>query len=73
MKLLHDIFRLRLAGLHSALLRADATSPQFKVTVPAPLARPAADVDESDAPAPVRREPASFLKAPRHRRLTTHR
>ena len=41
MKLLHDFFRLRLAGLRTASVRGAAVSPQFSVTVPAPLAKPA--------------------------------
>jgi hypothetical protein len=73
MKLLHDFFRLRLAGLRTASARRAAVSPQFSVTVPAPLAKPAGGGVERAAAAPVRREPASFLKVPRRRRLGSGR
>lgn len=73
MKLLHDFFRLRLAGLRGATFRADAGLSTFNETAPVPLAKPAAGEVVSVAPASGRREPASFLKAPRHLRLTTHR
>ncbi|OHC47002.1 hypothetical protein [Rhodanobacter soli] len=73
MKLLHDFFRLRLAGLRAASVRGAAVSREFSVTVPAPLAKPAGGGVERIAAAPVRREPASFLKAPRHRRLGSGR
>jgi len=69
MKLLHDRFRLRLAGLRSAFAGGAAASPEFSVTVPAPLAGPASGGVECAAAATVRREPASFLKSSRHRRL----
>ena len=72
MKLLHDFLRLRLAGLRTASVRGAAVSPEFSVTVPAPLAKPAGGV-ERVAAVPVRREPASFLKTPRHRRLGSGR
>jgi hypothetical protein len=64
MKLLHDFFRLRLAGRRAASVRGAAASPEFA----APLAGPAAGEVERVAAAPVRREPASFLKTPRRRR-----
>ncbi|KRE83585.1 hypothetical protein ASG75_14590 [Rhodanobacter sp. Soil772] len=73
MKLLHDFFRLRLAGPRTASVRGAAVSPEFSVTVPAPLAEPASGGVERVTAAPVRREPASFLKAPRHRRLGSAR
>jgi len=73
MKLLHDFLRLRLAGLRTASVRGTAVSPEFRVTVPAPLAKPAGGGVEHVAAASVRREPASFLKAPRHRRLGSGR
>ncbi len=76
MKLLHDFLRRRMAGLRGVSGRGAAPSREFSVTVPAPLAAPAAAavvVDLSTAAhvraTPPRREPASFLKAPRHRRL----
>ncbi|WEN15235.1 hypothetical protein PY254_00715 [Rhodanobacter sp. AS-Z3] len=65
MKLLHDFFRLHLAGRYTA----GAALPGFSVTVPAPLAGSTADGDTLPTAAlAVRREPASFLKAARHRR-----
>jgi hypothetical protein len=73
MKLLHDFFRPRLAGLRTAFVRGAAVSPEFSVTVPAPLAEPAGGGIERVTAAPARREPASFLKAPRHRRLGSGR
>ncbi len=73
MKLLHDFLRLRLAGLRTASVRGAAVSAEFSVTVPAPLAKPAGGGVERVAAVPVRREPASFLKAPRHRRLGSGR
>jgi len=73
MKLLHDFLRLRLAGLRTASVRGAAVSPEFSVTVPAPLTRQAGGDVERVATASVRREPASFLKTPRHRRLGSGR
>lgn len=73
MKLLHDCFRLRLAGLRGASVRAAAALPEFSVTVPAPLAGPAAGGLERVVAAPARREPASLLKTPRRRRLGSGR
>lgn len=77
MKLLHDFFCRCLAGFRGVSGRGAAASREFSVTVPAPLAPPAAAaavVVDLHAAAhtrttPPRREPASFLKAPRHRRL----
>lgn len=76
MKLLHDFLHRCLAGFRGASGRGVAASRAFSVTVPAPLAAPAATavvVDLHTAAhartTPPRREPASFLKAPRHRRL----
>jgi hypothetical protein len=70
MKLLHDFFRLRLAGLRAASVRGGAVPPEFGVTVPAPLAESSSDsvVCAVNAHPAIRREPASFLKAARHRR-----
>jgi hypothetical protein len=76
MKLLREFFRLRVAGLR-ALSRRGAAVP-FSVTVPAPLASPAdhgvvvVELPRTHAPA-ARREPASFLKTPRHRRRSSGR
>ncbi|TPG06495.1 hypothetical protein EAH75_17830 [Rhodanobacter glycinis] len=76
MKLLRDFFRLCVAGLRTVTGRGAAASHGFSVTVPAPLSHPAGDgavvVDLMRVvarPLASRREPASFLKAPRHRRL----
>ncbi|WP_426701145.1 hypothetical protein ACPPVV_17520 [Rhodanobacter sp. Col0626] len=78
MKLLRDFFRLRLAGLRGASFRGTAAPYDFRVTVPAPLDRPSdrdavvVDLPRAHVP-PMRREPASFLKTPRHRRLGASR
>ena len=69
MKLLHDFLRLHLAGLRTASVRGAVALPEFSVTVPAPLAQPADGAVERVAVATARREPASFLKTPRRRRL----
>ncbi|HWU76416.1 MAG TPA: hypothetical protein VN043_07915 [Rhodanobacter sp.] len=74
MKLLRDFFRHRMAGARAVSGRRQGVPPAFNVTVPAPLAKPASDVAEVlDLPPPhtpaSRPEPASFLKAARHRRL----
>lgn len=78
MKLLCDFFRLCMAGLRAASGRRAAVPCAFNVTVPPPLARASNDdsamVIELPRAAAVagvstrRREPASFLKAVRHRR-----
>jgi hypothetical protein len=81
MKLLREFFRLRAAGMRTVLRRGAAASPVLHVTVPAPLQRvadEAAVVVElpraaNSGPMTARREPASFLKAPRHRRLGSGR
>ena len=72
MKLLREFFRLRVAGLR-ALSGRGAAVP-FSVTVPAPLASAAdhrgvvvVELPRAQVPA-APREPASFLKTPRHRR-----
>ncbi len=75
MKLLHDVVRLCAAHVGGAGVRS-AAARTFRVTVPAPLAKPAvADSVSLVAPlalvpnaVPARREPASFLQAPRHLR-----
>ena len=80
MKLLREFFRLRAAGMRTVLGRGVA-APTFQVTVPAPLQRAAdegaavVNLPRVAAPRPVtaRHEPASFLKAPRHRRLGSGR
>jgi len=76
MKLLRDFFRRRMAGFRGVSGRGVAASREFSVTVPAPLAESAhGDAVVAELPAgharvtAIRREPASFLKAPRHRRL----
>ena len=75
MKLLHDFFRWPFAGVRSATSQPTALPRDVSVTVPVPLGTPA-----NDAPKPPetarseRREPASFLRSPRRRRLgRTHR
>ena len=78
MRLLHDFLRLRLAGLRAASVRGAAVPRDFRITVPAPLCRPseptAVVVERKRAAVnTARREPASFLKAPRHRRLGVFR
>ena len=81
MKLLRNFFRLRGAGALAAFGRGAVTSREYRVTVPAPLPAaadaPVVVVDlsraiEASATAP-RREPASFLKACRHRRRGSSR
>jgi hypothetical protein len=79
MKLLRNFHRLCAAGFRTVSGRGTVASRGFRVTVPAALSQPAgqptserAVVIELPRAAPssaVRREPASFLKAPRHRRL----
>ena len=82
MKLLREFSRLCVAGMRAASGRRAAVPCPFNVTVPAPLARSANDdsamVIELPRPATVamstrRREPASFLKAVRHRRMGSGR
>ncbi|MGY3041255.1 hypothetical protein ACVWWQ_002887 [Rhodanobacter sp. TND4EL1] len=74
MKLLHDFFRLHLAGPLTAVARGGAPVSGFRVTVPAPLP-PAADAARvaHEAVSTVRREPASFLKTSRHHRRGVRR
>ena len=72
MKLLRDFFRLRLAGTRASVGRPVALPRDFNVTVPAPLAAPSAGssiVVELPRTGTRRREPASFLRSPRHLRL----
>ncbi len=77
MKLLRDFFRLRVAGLRAVSGRGAAASRGFSVTVPAPLAKTSGEsavvIDLQRAASArittARREPASFLKAPRHRSM----
>lgn len=71
MKLLRDFSRLCMAGFRVVTVRRAANPRAYTVTVPAPLAGPSVVV-ELPRPRSVvnrRREPASFLKAPRHHRL----
>jgi hypothetical protein len=74
MKLLRDFSRLCAAGFRSVSGRAFAASREFSVTVPAALAPSTSEravvVELTRAAVPtMRREPASFLRAPRHRRV----
>ncbi len=83
MKLLREFSRLCIAGMRAASGRRAAVPCAFNVTVPAPLARPANDdsaVAVTELPHATaagvstrRREPASFLKAVRHRRMGSGR
>ena len=76
MKLLHDLFRLRSAGLAGVSARRLPIPRDFSVTVPAPLAGPAverATVVEMPGIRAGRREPASFLRTSRHRRWVSGR
>lgn len=71
MKLLHDFFRLHLAGRRASAVRGGAPAPEFSVTVPAPLAAQVAEDAAGalrDSARTARREPASFLKSSRHHR-----
>jgi hypothetical protein len=75
MKLLRDFYRLCAAGIRTLSGRGAIAPRGFHVTVPAALGQPASEpaaVIELARAAPsaaARREPASFLKTPRHRRL----
>ncbi|MGB3498696.1 MAG: hypothetical protein WBA49_10870 [Rhodanobacter lindaniclasticus] len=75
MKLLHDFFRWPFAGVRAVASQPAALPRDFSVTVPAPLAAPANDAPKTPEIARnERREPASFLRSPRRRRLgCTHR
>jgi hypothetical protein len=77
MKLLHDLFRLPRAGVAAASGRRLTIPRDFSVTVPAPLAGPVIVEQATVVELPVaragRREPASFLRTPRHRRLISGR
>ena len=76
MKLLHDLFRLRAAGVDSASARRLTIPRDFNITVPAPLAGPVVEhstVVELPVTCAARREPASFLKTTRHRRWVSGR
>ena len=77
MKLLHDLFRLRPAGVGSASARRLPIPRDFSVTVPAPLIAPLvgerATVVELPVSRAARREPASLLRTSRHRRLVSGR
>ena len=69
MKLLHDFFRWPFAGVRP--VAPQPTVPRdFSVTVPAPLAGSASASPQAVEPQHSdRREPASFLRSPRRRRL----
>ena len=75
MKLLRDFFRRCPAGIRAVFVRRAANPRAFTVTVPAPLAevirqQPVlVELPRVRVEAARRREPASFLKAARHRRL----
>lgn len=70
MKLLHDFFRWPFAGVRAVASQPAALPRDFAVTVPAPLVTPANDAPETpQAARNGRREPASFLRSPRRRRL----
>lgn len=70
MKLLHDFFRWPFAGVRAVASRPAALPRDFSVTVPAPLAASASASPLTLEPSRnERREPASFLRSPRRRRL----
>ena len=75
MKLLHDFFRRCPAGIRAAFVRRAVNPRAFTVTVPAPLTEAIrqqpvlVELPRTRAEVARRREPASFLKAARHRRL----
>ena len=76
MKLLHNLFRLRSAGVAGAFARRLPIPRDFSVTVPAPLAGPVverATVVELPVARVGRREPVSFLRASRHRQWVSGR
>lgn len=76
MKLLHDVVLLCATRVRRATGRG-TTARTFHVTVPASLANSVASdstaLSRSSAKLPMRREPASFLKSPRHLRLRSPR
>lgn len=74
MKLLRKFFRYGVVGGPAVSGRRLRAQPVLNVTVPAPLATPAKDAAAVFELPPThtlgnRREPASFLKTARHRRL----
>jgi hypothetical protein len=75
MKLLRDFHRLCAAGFRTVSGRSAVASRGFRVTVPAALSHPASEravvveLPRAASSSATRREPASFLKAPRHLRL----
>jgi hypothetical protein len=77
MKLLHDFFRLPRAGVAAVSGRRLTIPRDFSVTVPAPLAGPIfveqATVVELPVARAGRREPASFPRTPRQRRVASGR
>ena len=81
MKLLQKVVRLCTAGIRGVSVRGTAWPQEFRVTVPASLpgavaVGAATDTVPGTAVAPItrsRREPASFLKAPRHLRQLSGR
>ncbi len=81
MKLLHEVVRLCAAGMRGASGRGITAPREFRVTVPAPLAKSgAAGVAGIAAPrtatihAPTPRpEPTAFPQAPRHLRQVSRR
>jgi hypothetical protein len=76
MKLLRDFFHLRLAGAHSAAGHPAALPGDADARVSAPLVDATHEPPAAPEPSPARaarREPASFLRTPRHRRLGSAR
>jgi len=75
MKLLRNFQRLCAAGFRTVSGRRVAAVRGFSVTVPAAMDQPAirsavvVELSRAAHSPGARREPASFLKAPRHRRL----
>ena len=70
MKLLHDFFRWPFAGARAVGSQPAALPRDYSVTVPAPLVPPASASPQAGEPSRgERREPASFLRSPRRRRL----
>ncbi|MGN6704717.1 MAG: hypothetical protein ACTHJO_01565 [Rhodanobacter sp.] len=70
MKLLHDFFRWPFAGVRAVASQPAALPRDFSVTVPAPLVGSAGALPQTVEPLHhERREPASFLRSPRRRRL----
>jgi hypothetical protein len=75
MKLLRDFSRLCISGFRAVTVQRAVSPRAYTVTVPAPLAEPpvprsvVVELPRQRSAVNRRREPASFLKAPRHHRL----